>query len=164
MQPYFDTNHAAGLLILIIVPASGNDGTQRIFPRDGRAERSHQDRPARLLARRGGVRDRRHERRALSRPAHRPGGHDPARCRGLRHRHGEPAGWPGAARWSFETLGQYFTFTVMVSSGQPVVATGPYRLLRHPSYTGVLWPAPASALRPRTGPARPALRCCRWPW
>ena len=26
------------------------------------------------------------------------------------------------------------------------------------------WPAPASALRSRTGPAWPALRCCRWPW
>ena len=106
MQPYFDTNHAAGLLILIIVPASGNDGTQRIFPRDGRAERSHQDRPARLLARRGGMRDRRHERRALSRPAHRPGGHDPARCRGLRRRHGEPAGGPGAARVVVQDAGR----------------------------------------------------------
>jgi len=40
--------------------------------------------------------------------------------------------------WSFKTLGQYFTHTVMVSSDQPVIATGPYRLLRHPSYTGVL--------------------------
>jgi protein-S-isoprenylcysteine O-methyltransferase Ste14 len=40
--------------------------------------------------------------------------------------------------WSFKTLGEYFTFTVMVSTGQPVVANGPYRLLRHPSYTGIL--------------------------
>jgi protein-S-isoprenylcysteine O-methyltransferase Ste14 len=40
--------------------------------------------------------------------------------------------------WSFKTLGQYFTHTVMVSSDQPVIATGPYRVLRHPSYTGVL--------------------------
>jgi protein-S-isoprenylcysteine O-methyltransferase Ste14 len=40
--------------------------------------------------------------------------------------------------WSFKTLGQYFTHTVMVSSDQPVVARGPYRVLRHPSYTGVL--------------------------
>jgi protein-S-isoprenylcysteine O-methyltransferase Ste14 len=40
--------------------------------------------------------------------------------------------------WSFKALGEYFTFTVMVSSDQPVVATGPYRLLRHPSYTGIL--------------------------
>jgi protein-S-isoprenylcysteine O-methyltransferase Ste14 len=40
--------------------------------------------------------------------------------------------------WSFKTLGEYFTFNVMVSSDQPVVTSGPYRLLRHPSYTGLL--------------------------
>jgi protein-S-isoprenylcysteine O-methyltransferase Ste14 len=40
--------------------------------------------------------------------------------------------------WSFKTLGDYFTFTVMVSSDQPVVANGPYRVLRHPGYTGLL--------------------------
>jgi len=40
--------------------------------------------------------------------------------------------------WSFLVLGQYFTFTVKVSPDQPVVATGPYRLLRHPSYAGGL--------------------------
>ena len=40
--------------------------------------------------------------------------------------------------WSFKTLGEYFTFTVKVSSDQPVVATGPYRLMRHPSYAGIL--------------------------
>jgi protein-S-isoprenylcysteine O-methyltransferase Ste14 len=40
--------------------------------------------------------------------------------------------------WSFAALGQYFTFTVMVSSDQPVVTAGPYRVLRHPSYTGIL--------------------------
>ena len=26
----------------------------------------------------------------------------------------------------------------MVSSDQPVITAGPYRLLRHPSYTGIL--------------------------
>ena len=40
--------------------------------------------------------------------------------------------------WSFKTLGEYFTFTVMVSTDQPVITAGPYRLLRHPSYTGIL--------------------------
>jgi protein-S-isoprenylcysteine O-methyltransferase Ste14 len=40
--------------------------------------------------------------------------------------------------WSFKALGEYFTHTVMVSSDQPVIAAGPYRLLRHPSYTAVL--------------------------
>ena len=40
--------------------------------------------------------------------------------------------------WAFKTLGRYFTFTVMVSADQPVISAGPYRLLRHPSYTGLL--------------------------
>jgi protein-S-isoprenylcysteine O-methyltransferase Ste14 len=40
--------------------------------------------------------------------------------------------------WSIRTLGGYFTGAVMVSSDQPVIAAGPYRLLRHPSYTGLL--------------------------
>ena len=40
--------------------------------------------------------------------------------------------------WSIKTLGRYFTGTVMVSSDQPVITAGPYRVLRHPSYTGFL--------------------------
>jgi protein-S-isoprenylcysteine O-methyltransferase Ste14 len=40
--------------------------------------------------------------------------------------------------WSFKVLGDYFTFTVMVSSDQPVVGAGPYRVLRHPGYSGIL--------------------------
>jgi protein-S-isoprenylcysteine O-methyltransferase Ste14 len=40
--------------------------------------------------------------------------------------------------WSFQALGEYFTFSVQVSSDQPVITNGPYRLLRHPSYTGIL--------------------------
>lgn len=40
--------------------------------------------------------------------------------------------------WSFQVLGQYFTFTVKVSPGQPVVTSGPYRVLRHPGYAGGL--------------------------
>jgi protein-S-isoprenylcysteine O-methyltransferase Ste14 len=40
--------------------------------------------------------------------------------------------------WSIKTLGEYFTGRVMVSSDQPVITAGPYRLLRHPSYTGLL--------------------------
>jgi protein-S-isoprenylcysteine O-methyltransferase Ste14 len=47
---------------------------------------------------------------------------------------------PGVALrlWSFQTLGRYFTFTVKVSTDQPVIARGPYRLLRHPGYAGGL--------------------------
>ncbi len=40
--------------------------------------------------------------------------------------------------WSFRTLGRYFTFTVQTSSDQPVITDGPYRVVRHPSYTGLL--------------------------
>ena len=40
--------------------------------------------------------------------------------------------------WAVKTLGEYFTSHVAVSAGQPVVTAGPYRLLRHPSYTGLL--------------------------
>jgi protein-S-isoprenylcysteine O-methyltransferase Ste14 len=40
-------------------------------------------------------------------------------------------------RWySIRMLGEYFTRDVAVSADQPVVERGPYRYLRHPSYTG----------------------------
>jgi protein-S-isoprenylcysteine O-methyltransferase len=47
--------------------------------------------------------------------------------------------WAGIALrwWAFASLGRYFTFSVMTSVGQPVVANGPYRLLRHPGYAGL---------------------------
>jgi protein-S-isoprenylcysteine O-methyltransferase Ste14 len=40
--------------------------------------------------------------------------------------------------WSIQTLGRYFTYVVSVQAGQRVIEDGPYRLLRHPSYTGLL--------------------------
>jgi protein-S-isoprenylcysteine O-methyltransferase Ste14 len=48
--------------------------------------------------------------------------------------------WCGIALrfWSFRTLGRYFTFTVQTSSDQPIITDGPYRVIRHPSYAGVL--------------------------
>jgi protein-S-isoprenylcysteine O-methyltransferase Ste14 len=48
--------------------------------------------------------------------------------------------WCGIALrlWSFRTLGRYFTFTVQTSGDQPVIVDGPYRLIRHPSYAGLL--------------------------
>jgi len=58
---------------------------------------------------------------------------------------GDWALWAGAAvaiagialrAWSVRTLGQYFTYVVKVSPDQKVIDTGPYRLIRHPSYTG----------------------------
>jgi protein-S-isoprenylcysteine O-methyltransferase Ste14 len=44
----------------------------------------------------------------------------------------------GLRGWSFAALGRYSTYAIVVSPLQPVVATGPYRLLRHPTYTGAL--------------------------
>ena len=44
----------------------------------------------------------------------------------------------GLRGWSFAALGRYSTYAIVVSPVQPVVATGPYRLLRHPSYAGAL--------------------------
>lgn len=46
----------------------------------------------------------------------------------------------GAAfRWyAIRVLGRYFTRDVAISPGQTVVRTGPYRYVRHPSYSGSL--------------------------
>jgi protein-S-isoprenylcysteine O-methyltransferase Ste14 len=44
----------------------------------------------------------------------------------------------GLRLWSFHTLGRYFTFTVQTSSDQPVITNGPYQLIRHPGYAGLL--------------------------
>lgn len=38
--------------------------------------------------------------------------------------------------WAVRALGHYFTRVVHVSADQPVVEAGPYKWLRHPSYTG----------------------------
>lgn len=48
--------------------------------------------------------------------------------------------WAGALLrwWSIVTLGRYFTVVVMTAADQPVIDRGPYRVLRHPAYTGLL--------------------------
>jgi protein-S-isoprenylcysteine O-methyltransferase Ste14 len=38
-------------------------------------------------------------------------------------------------RYCWRTLGEYFTGDVRAKQGQPVITSGPYRLVRHPSYT-----------------------------
>lgn len=44
-----------------------------------------------------------------------------------------------ALRWyAIRVLGKSFTFTVATRPGQQVVEVGPYRWIRHPSYTGAL--------------------------
>lgn len=48
--------------------------------------------------------------------------------------------WAGSAfrYYAMRVLGRYFTFQVDVHSGQTVIEAGPYRYIRHPSYTGAL--------------------------
>jgi protein-S-isoprenylcysteine O-methyltransferase Ste14 len=42
-------------------------------------------------------------------------------------------------RWySAAVLGKYFTFDVAIQSDQTLIEVGPYRLVRHPSYSGAL--------------------------
>ncbi|MDP8989033.1 MAG: isoprenylcysteine carboxylmethyltransferase family protein [Acidobacteriota bacterium] len=40
--------------------------------------------------------------------------------------------------WAIATLGKFFTFDVAIQASQRVVDSGPYRYIRHPSYTGAL--------------------------
>ena len=41
-------------------------------------------------------------------------------------------------QWAVRTLGRFFTFRLTVSTDQGVVQSGPYRVVRHPSYSGLL--------------------------
>ncbi|MEP7187492.1 MAG: isoprenylcysteine carboxylmethyltransferase family protein [Rhodanobacter sp.] len=44
-----------------------------------------------------------------------------------------------ALRWyAIRYLGRWFTVNVAIAEDQPLIDTGPYALMRHPSYTGVL--------------------------
>jgi len=44
-----------------------------------------------------------------------------------------------ALRWySIFYLGRFFTVNVAIHSGHEIIDTGPYRLIRHPSYSGAL--------------------------
>jgi protein-S-isoprenylcysteine O-methyltransferase len=40
--------------------------------------------------------------------------------------------------WAVVLLGPWFTWNVTVQAGQQLVTRGPYRLIRHPGYTGAL--------------------------
>ncbi|UYB54517.1 isoprenylcysteine carboxylmethyltransferase family protein [Xanthomonas sp. AM6] len=59
----------------------------------------------------------------------------------------EPARWTGCAllatglalrRWAIRVLARWFTVDVTIQEGHRLIRRGPYRYLRHPSYTGVL--------------------------
>ena len=41
-------------------------------------------------------------------------------------------------QWSIRVLGQFFSTTVQVTSDQRIVTSGPYGVIRHPSYSGAL--------------------------
>jgi len=40
--------------------------------------------------------------------------------------------------WAASALGPFFTQTVTIREGHRVIASGPYRFVRHPGYTGLL--------------------------
>jgi protein-S-isoprenylcysteine O-methyltransferase Ste14 len=48
--------------------------------------------------------------------------------------------WGGLALrwWAVLELGRFFQMTVVVQVGHRVVETGPYRVVRHPSYSGLM--------------------------
>jgi protein-S-isoprenylcysteine O-methyltransferase Ste14 len=48
------------------------------------------------------------------------------------------AGGLGLRAWAMRVLGRFYTRTLRVVGDQQVVASGPYRLIRHPGYTGSL--------------------------
>lgn len=62
--------------------------------------------------------------------------------------------WAGLAIrvWAVAELGRSFRTTVEVDAGQAVVSSGPYRLVRHPSYTGLLLIATGFGLGEDTWP------------
>src|SRR5215470_10344457 len=43
----------------------------------------------------------------------------------------------GLRTWSIVTLGRFFQYQIKVQPGHRVVTSGPYRFVRHPSYTGI---------------------------
>lgn len=51
----------------------------------------------------------------------------------------------GLRVWAISLLGRYFTAVVAVQAAQPVVDSGPYRRVRHPSYSGALLAALGAA-------------------
>ena len=44
----------------------------------------------------------------------------------------------GVRAWSIRTLGRFFTVQVAIASDHKLIENGPYKLLRHPSYSGSL--------------------------
>ena len=134
MKPYFDTNHLAGLLLLVVALAWGMmEITHAGQRRDGATRAGGAGRGLVVLPPLLAATVLLHlAPRIVPAAAIRPGAAAFAvgmviLVAGLVLR-----------GWSIMTLGEYFTGYVAVSADQPVVTAGPYRVLRHPSYTGLL--------------------------
>ncbi|MGN6811870.1 MAG: methyltransferase [Thermomicrobiales bacterium] len=52
----------------------------------------------------------------------------------------------GLATWARSVLGQHWTGRVALTANQPLTTSGPYRLARHPLYTGILAAALGTAI------------------
>ena len=134
MRPYFDTNHLAGLLLLVVALAWGMmEITHAGQRRDGATRAGGAGRGLVVLP----------PLLAATVLLHLAPRISPAAA----IRPGSAAFAVGMVilvaglvlrGWSIMTLGEYFTGYVAVSADQPVVTAGPYRVLRHPSYTGLL--------------------------
>ena len=53
--------------------------------------------------------------------------------------------------WAIVTLGRFFTVDVTIEKDHELVERGPFRLVRHPSYTGCSWRSSGSRSRCGTG-------------
>lgn len=53
-------------------------------------------------------------------------------------------------QWAILVLGRFFSTTVRVISGHRIVTNGPYRVIRHPAYTGSLLTVVGIGLAART--------------
>jgi protein-S-isoprenylcysteine O-methyltransferase Ste14 len=137
MKPYFDTNHAAGSLILVALLAWG---AMELAQRSQQQERKGATRIGRRSSWLAAVVCALIATNVVLYAAPRIVPAATIQPGAVAFAAGLVVLVAGIALrgWSFKALGEYFTHTVMVSPDQPVVSAGPYRLLRHPSYTGVL--------------------------
>ena len=58
--------------------------------------------------------------------------------------------------WAIATLGERWTYKVLVLPGVPLVTSGPYRFIRHPNYVGVVGELVGMALMAEARFAGPA--------
>jgi methyltransferase len=65
--------------------------------------------------------------------------------------------------WAIATLGKRWTYRVLVLPGAPLVASGPYRLIRHPNYVGVIGELVGMALL-STAPVTGAIALLGFGW